>query len=60
MVHVQLSDADSRILIEALKLYLVELRREVAGTENPEFRHDLQTKQNALERIVKSLAEPGA
>jgi hypothetical protein len=52
---VQLTDADAKILAEALHVYLAEFRREVAGTENPEFRHVLQQKQNALERIAEEL-----
>ena len=53
---IQLSDDDARILLEALSVYLAEFRREVAGTENPDLRHELQQKQNALERIAKELA----
>jgi len=52
---VQLSDDDTRILREALTAYLAEFRREVAGTENPDFRHELQQRQNALERILERL-----
>jgi len=52
---IQLSDDDTRILREALTSYLAEFRREVAGTENPDFRHALQQRQNALERILEQL-----
>jgi len=52
---VQLSDNDAQILRETLTTYLVEFRREVAGTENPNFRHELQQRQKALERILKQL-----
>jgi hypothetical protein len=55
MVQIRLGDEDARVLLEALNLYLTEFRREVAGTENPEFRHRLQGKENALERIVGEL-----
>jgi hypothetical protein len=55
MVQIQLGDEDARILLEALNLYLTDFRREVAGTENPEFRHRLQQKANALDRIVGEL-----
>lgn len=55
MVQMQLGDEDARILLEALNVYLTESRREVAGTENPEFRHGLQKKENALERIAGEL-----
>ena len=40
--------------------YLADFRRQVAGTENPEFRHQLQQKQNALERIVGRLHRAAA
>ena len=52
MVQIQLSDEDARILLEALNVYRTEFRREVAGTENPEFRHALQKKEVALDRII--------
>jgi hypothetical protein len=53
---VDLSAEDLQILRETLQLYLTDFRRQVAATENPEFRHELQRKQNALERIVGQLA----
>jgi hypothetical protein len=55
MVQLQLGDEDARILLEALNVYLTDFRREVAGTENSEFRHDLQRKATALERIIGEL-----
>lgn len=59
MVQMQLSDEDATILFQALTVHLVELRREVAGTENPRFRHDLQGRLNMLERLVTELAGKG-
>jgi hypothetical protein len=55
MVLIQLGDEDARVLLEALSLYLTEFRREVAATEDPDFRHALQKKETALERIVGEL-----
>ena len=55
VVQIQLGDEDARILLEALNVYLTEFRREVAGTENPEFRHALQKKEIALDRIIGAL-----
>jgi len=55
MVQIQLGDEDARTLLETLNIYLAEFRREVAGTENPEFRHSLQKKESALERIVGAI-----
>jgi hypothetical protein len=46
--------------VEALTIYLADFRREVAGTENPDFRHTLQRKQSALERLVEDLQRRGA
>jgi hypothetical protein len=55
MVQIQLGDEDARILLEALNIYLTDFRREVAGTETPEFRHTLQKKEKALDRIIGEL-----
>jgi hypothetical protein len=32
----------------------------VAGTENPEFRHALQQRQNILERVLERLTHSAA
>jgi len=55
MVQIQLPDEDARILLEALNVYLADFRREVAGTENPQFRHVLQKKEIALDRIIGAI-----
>jgi hypothetical protein len=55
IVTIQLDYEDRKILVETLHTYLGEFRREVAGTENPDFRHDLEKRQVALERIVAAL-----
>jgi hypothetical protein len=54
---IDLSADDLELLRESLELYLTDFRRQVAATENPEFRHQLQQKQNALERILSQLAK---
>jgi hypothetical protein len=54
-VRIELNGADAEILLEALSVHLADFRREVAGTENPDFRHTLQRKQNFLERFVDDL-----
>ena len=51
----ELSANELEILREALEDYLADFRRQVAGAENPEFRHRLQQKQTALEQIVGRL-----
>jgi hypothetical protein len=55
VIQFELEADDARTLLEALSIYLRDFRREVAGTENPDFRHTLQRKQNALERLVENL-----
>lgn len=60
MIRIELTAEEARLLREALGLYLSDFRRQVAGTENPEFRHALQRKQNALEEILRRLEQnPG-
>jgi hypothetical protein len=56
MVRVELSDEEAAVLVEALRVHLTEFKREVAGTENPDFRHRLQQKQTTLERILGELS----
>jgi inorganic pyrophosphatase len=57
---IELSAEDIEVLRESLEVYLADFRREVAGTENPEMRHRLQRKQNALESIVTRLGRKAA
>jgi len=59
-IRLDLNTEDARALLEALTIYLADFRREVAGTENPDFRHTLQRKQNAIERLVEDLQQRGA
>jgi len=59
-MRIELSSDDLGVLRESLRLYLSDFRREVAGTENPELRHQLQRKQNALERILSALGGEAA
>lgn len=57
---IDLSADDIRVLREALDRYLSDFRREVAGTENPQFRRDLQRQQNQLERVLAQLQRMAA
>jgi hypothetical protein len=57
---IELSREDVEVLRKSLDLYLADFRREVAGTENPEMRHRLQRRQNALEGILLRLDRRGA
>jgi inorganic pyrophosphatase len=57
---IELSSEDIEVLRESLEIYLADFRREVAGTENPEMRHRLQRRQNALEGILLRLGRRAA
>lgn len=57
---IELSSQDIEVLRESLEIYLADFRREVAGTENPEMRHRLQRRQNALEEILTRLGRKAA
>jgi hypothetical protein len=49
---IELSAEELAVLRESLEIYMSDFRREVAGTENPDMRHQLQRKQNILEGIL--------
>jgi hypothetical protein len=54
-MRLELSAQEAEALREALDIYLRDFRREVAGTENPEYRHTLQARQNVLEQVLNRL-----
>jgi hypothetical protein len=55
MIHLELTPEEATLLGELLTVYLADYRREVAGTENPDFRHTLQRRCNAIEEFVRRL-----
>jgi hypothetical protein len=55
VIQLDVEAEDAQTLLEAVTIYLQDFRREVAGTENPDFRHILPRKQNVLERLVADL-----
>jgi hypothetical protein len=59
MIALELTPEEARLLREVLSVYLADYRREVAGTENPKFRHALQQRQNVVEDVLRRL-EPMA
>jgi hypothetical protein len=59
MISLELTPEEARLLREILSIYLADYRREVAGTENPSFRHVLQGRQNFVEAFLRRL-EPVA
>jgi hypothetical protein len=60
MARLELGPDETTALRESLEIYLRDFRREVAGTENPEFRHALQQRQNILERVLQRLTHSAA
>ena len=55
MIRLELTRDEAALLRELLTVYLVDYRREVAGTENPEFRHTLQRRCNFIEEVLRRL-----
>jgi hypothetical protein len=60
MIRLELTPDEAALLRELLTVYLADYRREVAGTENPEFRHTLQRRCNFLEEFLRRLEGPAA
>ena len=50
-----LSADDARTLSDLLKVYLRELRMEIARTEAKDFRHVLVLRQELIERLLAQL-----
>ncbi|HSL48027.1 MAG TPA: hypothetical protein VK878_03085 [Candidatus Deferrimicrobiaceae bacterium] len=57
MTRLELTRDEAALLRELLTVYLADYRREVAGTENPEFRHTLQRRCNFIEEVVRRLED---
>jgi hypothetical protein len=60
MIRLELARGEAALLRELLTVYLADYRREVAGTENPEFRHALQRRCNFIEEVLRRLDGAGA
>jgi hypothetical protein len=62
MVSIDVTPDELALLREIISAYLVDFRREVAGTENPTLRGHLNVRQGRLERLLVRLmaAAPGA
>lgn len=54
-MHLILSDGDATLLRDLLADYLPDLRREVARTEQHDFRHLMVQRQELVERLVAQL-----
>lgn len=55
MAQITLNDDEARMLDEILTNYLSDLRMEVAGTENMNFREKLKQKEVFLKRLLENL-----
>ena len=58
-MRLDLSTSEANILHDLLHAYLPDLRREVARTENREFRHTMEQRQEICERILQALEAEG-
>ena len=56
-MRIDLTDDEARTLGTMLRDYLPALRREVARTDQHEFRHDLVMRQDLCERLLGLLDE---
>ena len=50
---------DAQVLYDLLDSHLPELRREVARTDDREFRHMMEQRQEVCERLLAHLIESG-
>ena len=55
-MQLELTSDEASGLYDALLAYLPELRREVAATDQREFRHSLVERLDACERVLARLA----
>ncbi|BCX88470.1 hypothetical protein MIN45_P0839 [Methylomarinovum tepidoasis] len=55
MIQLDLSDKETKHLIETLESYLSDLRYEIADTDSADFRERLKEKKAALEKVLAQL-----
>lgn len=60
MIRIELTPNEAALLRELLTVYLADFRRQVAGTENSDFRKDLERRQVFLEDFLGRLERPAA
>jgi hypothetical protein len=56
-VRIELTPEDAATLRALLHDYLPNLRREVARTEKREIRHEMERRQEVVERVLAELGE---
>jgi hypothetical protein len=59
VMELLLSDDDARMLRGVLSEHLQDMRREVAGTEAKDYRHELVLRQEVVERVLAQLDRKG-
>lgn len=60
MSALELSSAESDIVLEILKSYLADLRMEIAGTDSKEWRDEMKQREASIGRIIERLAPTAA
>ena len=60
MISLEMTTDEAVLLREVLATYITDYRREVAGTENPDFRHTLQRRCSVIEELLSRLERAGA
>ncbi len=56
MIRIDLSKEELRALDEILAAYLSDLRMEIAGTDNLEFRGSLKVREHLINGLLQRLA----
>lgn len=56
-MRLELTEEDTATLRSLLRNYLPDLRREVAGTDARDMRHELAKRQDLCERLLTRLGE---
>lgn len=54
-MHIELNEEERHALQHALKVYLSDLREEIAKTEKHEWRVGLHAEKDVLQRLVERL-----
>ena len=55
MIHIELTSEKAEMLREIISTYLFDLRMEIAGTENMNFREELKKKEELLKELLPRL-----
>ena len=57
MIHLDLDATERKTLIETLESYLSDLSYEIADTDRFEFREQLKTKRDVLNKILQAVKQ---